>query len=127
MPRIAHLAMKVDDIDKASDFFAQVFGFTQIKVPGVRSTVRYLSDGNVHIAINQTRGADPARGKAAETPSIDHFGIEVDSVEQSTAEAGKFGCKVISEPGKVLKVRDPAGIPLEIIAVGAKPDAGDGR
>ena len=62
MPRIAHLAMKVDDIDKASDFFAQVFGFTQIKVPGVRSTVRYLSDGNVHIAINQSRGREPVGG-----------------------------------------------------------------
>jgi lactoylglutathione lyase len=121
MARIAHLAMKVDDIDKASDFFAQVFGFTQIKVPGVRSTVRYLTDGNVHIAINQARPANSASGKAAETPCIDHFGIEVDSVEQSTAEAGKFGCNVISEPGKVLKVRDPAGIPLEIIGVGTKP------
>jgi lactoylglutathione lyase len=124
MPRIAHLAMKVEDIDKASDFFAQVFGFTPIKVPGVRSTVRYLSDGNVHIAINQARHANPTAGKAPEKPCIDHFGIEVDNVEQSTADAGKFGCKVISEPGKVLKVRDPAGIPLEIIAVGEKPEAG---
>ena len=122
MPRIAHLAMKVEDIDKASDFFNKVFGFTQIKVSGLRSTVRYLSDGNVHIAINQARSANPAAGKAAEKPCIDHFGIEVDSVEKSTAEAGKFGCKVISEPGKVLKVRDPAGIPLEIIGAGTKPE-----
>jgi hypothetical protein len=75
----------------------------------------------VHIAINQARAANPTSGKAAETPCIDHFGIEVDSVEQSTADAGKFGCNVISEPEKVLKVRDPAGIPLEIIGVGTKP------
>jgi hypothetical protein len=88
--------------------------------------VRYLSDGNVHIAINQSRAANPSAGKAAEKPCIDHFGIEVDSVDHSTAEAGKFGCKVISEPGKVLKIRDPAGIPLEIIPVGAKPEAGEG-
>jgi len=122
MPRIAHLAMKVEDIDKASDFFNKVFGFTQITVPGLRSTVRYMSDGNVHIAINQARAANPAAGKAAERPCIDHFGIEVDNVAESTADAGKFGCKVISEPGKVLKVRDPAGIPLEIIGAGAKPE-----
>ena len=121
MSRIAHLAMKVDDIDKASDFFAKVFGFTQITVPGVRSTVRYLSDGNVHIAINQSKGANPSAGQPADKPCIDHFGIEVDSVDQATAEAGKFGCKVISEPGKVLKIRDPAGIPLEIIPAGSKP------
>jgi lactoylglutathione lyase len=122
MPRIAHLAMKVDDIDKASDFFVKVFGFSRITVPGLRSTVRYLSDGNVHIAINQRRGANAPAGKPGDKPCIDHFGIEVDSVDQTTAEAGKFGCKVISEPGKVLKIRDPAGIPLEIIPVGAKPE-----
>jgi catechol 2,3-dioxygenase-like lactoylglutathione lyase family enzyme len=121
MARISHLAMNVDDIDKASDFFNKVFGFTQITVPGVRSTVRYLTDGNVHIAINQSRRANPSDGKLADKPRIDHFGIEVDSIDQATADAGKFGCNVISEPGKALKVRDPAGIPLEIIPKGAKP------
>ena len=121
MSRIAHLAMKVDDIDKASDFFNKVFGFTQITVPGLRSTVRYLTDGNVHIAINQSRGANPSEGKPADKPCIDHFGIEVNNLKEATAEAGKFGCKVISEPGKVLKIRDPAGIPLEIIPKGSKP------
>ena len=121
MPRIAHLAMKAEDIDKASDFFNKVFGFTQLTVPGLRSTVRYLTDGNVHIAINQCRGANPSTGKPADTPCIDHFGVEVNSMEQATAEAGKFGCKIISEPGKVLKIRDPAGIPLEIIPAGSKP------
>jgi lactoylglutathione lyase len=121
MPRIAHLAMKVEDIDKASDFFNKVFGFTQITVPGLRSTVRYMTDGNVHIAINQTRAANPSGGKPADKPCIDHFGIEVNSVDEATAEAAKFGCKVISEPDKVLKVRDPSGIPLEIIGAGTKP------
>jgi hypothetical protein len=75
----------------------------------------------VHIAVNQCRGANPSESKPADKPCIDHFGIEVDSVDQSTAEAGKFGCKVISEPGKVLKIRDPSGIPLEIIPAGSKP------
>ena len=38
MARVVHLAMKVDDIDKASAFLCNVFGFKQITVPGVRST-----------------------------------------------------------------------------------------
>jgi catechol 2,3-dioxygenase-like lactoylglutathione lyase family enzyme len=54
MARIAHLAMDVDDIDKCCEFYSKVFQFTQIKVPGLRSTGRFLSDGNVHIAINQS-------------------------------------------------------------------------
>ena len=53
MGRIVHLAMRVDDIDKTADFFAKVFGFTQVKVPGLRETVRYVTDGTVHIAINK--------------------------------------------------------------------------
>jgi lactoylglutathione lyase len=121
MSRIAHLAMKVNDLDKASDFFQKVFGFTPISVPGLRSTARYLSDGNLHIALNQTRAISVSEDKPADKPCIDHFGVEVDSMEKATAEAGKFGCNVISEPGKALKIRDPAGIPLEIIPKGAKP------
>ena len=51
--RIVHLAMRVDGLDKTSDFLAQVFGLTRVKVPGVRETARYLTDGTVHIAINK--------------------------------------------------------------------------
>jgi hypothetical protein len=52
MARVVHLAMKVDDIDNASAFLCNVFLFIQITVPGVRSTVRYVTDGTVHVAIN---------------------------------------------------------------------------
>ena len=70
MGRIVHLAMRVDDIDKTADFFAKVFGFTQVKVPGLRETVRYVTDGTVHIAINKASpGTQENEGKC------DHFGI----------------------------------------------------
>jgi lactoylglutathione lyase len=115
MARIVHLAMRVEDIDKASEFFIKVFGFTPVTVPGLRSTVRYLSDGTVHIAINQSRS-----GKNEE-PSIDHFGIEVDNVANCVAEVGKYGCEVVSEPGKAVKIRAPGGIIVEAIPPGSKP------
>jgi len=120
MARIVHLAMNVEDIDKASEFFSKVFGFTRIEVPGLRSTVRYLSDGNIHLAINPSR-----RNKEASRPRIDHFGIEVDDFEKYTAELGHQGCKVVSEPGKALKFRAPGGIILEVIPAGTKPGIGD--
>jgi len=118
MARIVHLAMKVEDIDKASEFLSRVFGFTQIKIPGLRNTVRYLSDGSVHIAINQSRG-----GKHEE-PCIDHIGIEVDDVASCIAEVSKYGCEVVSEPGKAVKFRAPDGIIVEAVPKGSKPGIG---
>ena len=119
MARIVHLAMRAEDIDKASEFYSKVFGFTEVKVPGLRNTVRYLTDGTVHIAINQSRS-----GKN-EGPCIDHFGIEVDNVENCLAEVSKYGCKVVSEPGKVVKFRAPDGIIVEAIPIGSKPGIGE--
>jgi lactoylglutathione lyase len=119
MGRIVHLAMRVEDLDKATEFYTKVFGFTQVKVPGLRSTARYLTDGTVHIAINQSRG-----GKE-EGPAIDHFGIEVDDVGKCINEVGKYGCKVVSEPGKVVKFRAPGGIIVEAVPAGSKPGIGD--
>ena len=121
MARIIHLAMTVEDIDKASEFYTKVFGFTQVKVPGLRNTVRYLTDGNVHIAINQSRSGKPKE------PCIDHFGVEVANVENCIAEVGKYGCKVVSEPGKAVKFRAPDGIIVEAIPIGSKPGIGEGR
>ena len=79
MARIVHLAMRVEDIDKASEFYTNVFGFKRVTVPGLRSTVRYLTDGTVHIAINQIRS-----GKN-EQPAIDHFGVEVEREDHKGA------------------------------------------
>ena len=119
MARIVHLAMRVEDIDKASEFYTSVFGFKRVTVPGLRSTVRYLTDGTVHIAINQIRSSKN------EQPAIDHFGVEVNSVEKCIAEVGKFGCKVVSEPGKVVKFSAPEGIIVEAVPAGTKPGIGD--
>ena len=123
MGRIVHLAMKVEDIDKAAAFFSQVFGFKQVTVPGLRSTVRYLTDGTVHIAINQARAGK--QGSDSAKPEIDHFGIEVDDVAKCIDEVGKYGCKVVSEPGKIVKFRAPGGIIVEAVPVGSKPGLGD--
>jgi len=43
---------------------------------------------------------NPAAAKRG--PCIDHFGIEVDDVENCIAEVGKYGCEVLSERGRRL-------------------------
>ena len=119
MARIVHLAMRVEDIDRAAEFYTKVFGFKLVTVPGLRSTVRYLTDGNVHIAINRLRS------EKHEQPAIDHFGVEVESVEKCLNEVAKFGCKVVSEPGRVVKVGAPDGIIVEAVPAGTKPGLAD--
>jgi predicted enzyme related to lactoylglutathione lyase len=108
--------MRVDDIDETSDFLAKVFGFTHVKVPGLRETVRYLTDETVHIAINKAdAGTKEYKGKC------DHFGIEVEDVAKCATEADKYGCEVITGNGKLFKFRAPGGIIVEPVARGAKP------
>ena len=122
MGRIVHLAVRVDDIDKTADFFAQVFGFTQVKVPGVRDTVRYVTDGTVHIAIN--KASDRTRENEGK---CDHFGIEVDDVAKCATEANMYGCEVVTGAGKLFKFRAPGGIIVEPVPKGSKPGIGEGH
>ena len=118
--RIVHLAMRVDDIDKTSDFFASAFGFTRVQVPGLRETVRYVTDGTVHIAINQaSAGTGENEGKC------DHFGIEVEDLAKCTSDAEKYGCEVATGHGRLFKFRAPGGIVVEPVPKGSKPGIGE--
>jgi len=113
--------MKVDDIDKASAFLCNVFGFKQITAPGARSTVRYVTDGTVHVAINQLAGRKDEPNEKDGAPCIDHFGLEVEDFAQYTAELSRQGCETVSQPGRPLRVRTPGGLCLEIVPKGGKP------
>ena len=121
MARVVHLAMKVDDIDKASAFLCNVFGFKQITAPGARSTVRYVTDGTVHVAINQLPGAQQKPDEKDGAPCIDHFGLEVEDFAQYAVELSRQGCETVSQPGRPLRVRTPGGLCLEIVPKGGKP------
>lgn len=114
--RIVHLAMRVDDVDKTSDFFANVFGFTRVKVPGLRDTVRYMSDGTVHMAINKA-----AAGTGANDGRCDHFGIEVNDVGKCASDAEQYGCEIVTNAGNQFKFRGPGGIVVEPVLKGSKP------
>jgi len=117
--RIVHLAMRVGDIDKTSDFFANVFGFARVEVPGLRDTVRYMTDGTVHMAINKAAGTGANEGRC------DHFGIEVNDVAQCATDAEKYGCEVVTNAGNQFKFRAPGGIIVEPVVKGSKPGIGE--
>jgi lactoylglutathione lyase len=118
MPRIAHIAIKVDELDAATSFYEEVFGFRQLSTDRVRDHVsRHLTDGRIDIALIKYDSEDSsAEAKAAgHGPSIHHLGFAVDDVEAYIAEIKKRGCTIISDPGVVpIKFRAPGGTVAEI-------------
>ena len=118
MPSIVHIAIKVEDLDKTSEFYEKVFHFTPIETSRVRDhTSRHLSDGSIDLALIKYDSEDSSEAKAAgEGPCIHHFAIEVDDVDKYTAEIRKFGCEIISDPGVIpVKFRAPGGTVAEIV------------
>lgn len=118
MNRIVHIALKVDDIERTSDFYEKVFGFTPVETSKVRDHVsRHLSDGAIDLALIKYDSEESAEAKASgSAPCIHHFAIEVEDMDKYLAEIRRFGCEIISDPGVIpVKFRAPGGTVLEIV------------
>ena len=69
-PRIRHIAINVEDLEKTAEYYKKVFGWR--KNIGGRGTI-YLSDGHLDLALIHTE----------KYPwGIHHFGFKVDSVKE---------------------------------------------
>ncbi|HKC31082.1 MAG TPA: VOC family protein [Burkholderiales bacterium] len=122
MSRIVHLALKVDDLERTTEFYRKVFGFVEVNTEKVRDhTSRHLSDGRLDVAlIKYDAGAQSAEAEAAgEGPCIHHFAVEVDDLAAATREIKAYGCEIISDPGVIpVKFRAPGGTVCEIVPKG---------
>jgi lactoylglutathione lyase len=79
MARIVHIALKVEDLEKATKFYEDVFGIYQTKTGHARGhTSRHMTDGNIDLAL-AVYDSEQARGAARRPgPCIHHIGIEVE-------------------------------------------------
>src|SRR3954468_17365825 len=113
MNRIVHIALKVEDLDKTTQFYEKVFGFWEAETRKTRDHLsRHLTDGAIDFTlIKYDEGADSKEAKdAGEGPSIRHFAIEVEDMEKATAEVRSYGCEIISDPSVIpVKFRAPGG------------------
>ena len=129
MNRIVHLALKVEDLDRTSEFYRKVFGFVEVETRKTRDHLsRHLSDGELDFTlIKYDAGTQSAESKAAgEGPCIHHFAIEVEDLEKSTRQIKSYGCEIISDSGVVpVKFRAPGGTVAELVPLGRyrKPEA----
>ena len=129
MSRIVHLALKVEDLERTTQFYREVFGFSEMSTDRVRDhTSRHLSDGTIDLALIQyDAGTQSAESRAAgEGPCIHHFAVEVADFAGAEKRIRALGCEIISDPGVVpVKFRSPGGIVCEIVPQGRykKPKA----
>ena len=128
MPRIVHLALKVENLEQATKFYEDVFGFRQTKTGHARGhTSRHMTDGNIDLALMvYDSEAEEEAQLSGPGPCIHHWGIEVEDRDGYMAKIKANGGTIISDPGEgALKFRAPDGTVAEIVAAGrykTKPD-----
>jgi lactoylglutathione lyase len=122
MSRIVHLALKVDDLERTTQFYTEVFGFAEMNTDKVRDhTSRHLSDGTIDLALIQYDvGTQSAESRAAgEGPCIHHFAVEVPDMGTAEKRIRALGCEIISDPGVIpVKFRAPGGTICELVPEG---------
>src|SRR4030095_14488576 len=87
MAKIRHIAIKVEDQEKAATFYKETFGMTEAWRGPVRDDGKraiYLTDGYINMAVLPARGG---------REGIDHFGFQVEDMEGTLKTAGSAGAQ----------------------------------
>ena len=111
--KLRHIAIKVDDLEAAGDFYENYLGFRDVRKERNRDHYsRHMTDGNVDIALVSYDSEDSSdEVKAGGTgPCIHHIGFEVDDIEARIEYLKDKGYEIISNPGVIpVKFRAPGG------------------
>ena len=120
MPKIVHLALKVEDLEKATKFYQEVLGFVTAGTSEFSDhTSRHMSDGAIDLALIKYHRDSPEALASGKGPCIHHFGIEVENVKASEDELRAAGCEILSPSGEIpVKFRDPNGVVAELVPAG---------
>src|SRR5260221_7846343 len=112
MPRINHIALKVADLEAATRFYENVYGFRQVHTGRSRGHVsRHLTDGYIDLALMVYDSEDDPEAKlVGPGPAIHHFGIEVEDHEGFAETVTANGGSTLSQPAEApLKNPAPGG------------------
>jgi glyoxylase I family protein len=96
MARIKHIAIRTPDPEKTAAFYKEVFGLEEV---GLARTGVYLSDGYINVAILKCsdQGGDQSPRDVPGYAGIDHFGFQVDDVDDICQKLDKAGAKAMGE------------------------------
>ena len=83
MPKIKHIAISCQDVDKTAKFYIEVFGMKEVgKVDSMGARGYYLSDGDLNLAIlNFKNDAVAGVERGTGWSGIHHIGFQVESLE----------------------------------------------
>ena len=110
-----HIHLLSPDPVKTAEFYEKMFGATK--------TVKDMGNGRLSVSVNVTGTTILIRGKnegEAEKPSLDHFGIRTDNLEQAVAELKASGVAFTREifpvrpDFKISYLRTPDGVSIEL-------------
>jgi lactoylglutathione lyase len=119
--RIVHVAIKVDDLEKATRFYENVFGFKQLSTGHARGHIsRHLTDGETDLALMLYDNEEETEAKLAGAGTcIHHWGLEVADRDAFAEAIKQHGGMILSKPDAgALKFRAPDGNVLEIVGKG---------
>ena len=125
--RIVHIALKVADLERATRFYEEVFGFRQTGTGHARGHIsRHMTDGAFDLALMVYDSEDePEAQLSGAGPCIHHFGIEVADRDAVAAKIVANGGTIISDPNEgALKFRAPSGVIAETTRPGRYRKAG---
>ena len=121
MARIAHIAVKVEDIEQSAQFYGKALGFVPTGKSRSESRSRgSFSDGEINLTLLRYDSEDTALAQVSgRGPCIHHFAIEVDDMAKYVEQIRAFGCEILGDPSKApVKFRAPGGTVAEIVPVG---------
>ena len=105
MPKIKHIAIATQDIDKTAGFYKDVFGMREIaKLERAYANGYFLSDGNVNMAILDFQNDAVAGERGKEYSGIHHIGFEVEDLEDVEAKLAAKNSAPMDEVTKALGV-----------------------
>lgn len=97
-----HVALEVDDLEQALDFYGSVFEF---ELRGRSGNMAFLDMGDQFLALAETEPSPPDTER--------HFGLVVDDLEATRDRLKQVGAELI--PGRGLDFRDPSGNRIQVV------------
>ena len=99
---INHVALEVEDIDQALEFYGRLF---DLRLRGRSGGAAFVDIGDQFVALMQGRSQPPDRAR--------HFGLVVDDKEAARRALEEAGVEIF--PGRRLDFLDPFGNRVEIV------------
>jgi lactoylglutathione lyase len=103
--RMAHLAIKVRDLEAAATFYRNVFGFEEVTTEHrAQRASRHMTDGRFDLSLSSDDGPKaPDQNRSAIGPRLDHWGVEV-------ADPDGVAEKIVQNGGEIVRKSDRATI-----------------